>query len=195
MWAFRSVALEHRLQVELRSCRSVCHYVDGQAERDVVRLRDEEPVRTCCHPDACYAMFVGDDPVWVHDQTRSAQGSLSSLVNRFDRHQILRMTDNPDSKIWQRSPVCIIKTTEVRIIAFDEVTADYAWDGGGRSMSRELARDLLGVYRAGVPTDWLGAEHQSAARDGAIPSGLRGAPPVGGRPVSRRLTAFAAHRE
>jgi uncharacterized protein YhfF len=28
------------------------------------------------------------------------------------------------------APVCIIKTTEVRIVPFDEVTADYAWDGG-----------------------------------------------------------------
>ena len=44
------------------------------------------------------------------------------------------------------APVCIIKTTEVRIIPFDEVTADYASDGGEGDRSLESWREIYWEY-------------------------------------------------
>jgi len=44
------------------------------------------------------------------------------------------------------SPECIIKTTEVRIIPFDEVTADYAWEGGEEDRSLESWREIYWEY-------------------------------------------------
>ena len=43
-------------------------------------------------------------------------------------------------------PVCIIETTDVRTIPFDEVTADYAWDGGERDRSLSSWRDMYWRY-------------------------------------------------
>ena len=40
-------------------------------------------------------------------------------------------------------PVCVVQTTEVRLVPFDEVTADYARDGGERDRSLESWR---GIY-------------------------------------------------
>ena len=43
-------------------------------------------------------------------------------------------------------PVCIITTTEVRIIPFDEVTADYAWDGGEEDRGLASWREIYWEY-------------------------------------------------
>ena len=43
-------------------------------------------------------------------------------------------------------PVCIIKTTEVRIIPFDEVTADYAWEGGEEDRGLASWREIYWEY-------------------------------------------------
>ena len=39
-------------------------------------------------------------------------------------------------------PVCVIETTDVQTLPFDEVTADYAWDGGERDRSLASWRDM-----------------------------------------------------
>jgi len=44
------------------------------------------------------------------------------------------------------APVCIIETTEVRIIPFDEVTADYAWEGGEGDRRLESWREIYWEY-------------------------------------------------
>lgn len=44
------------------------------------------------------------------------------------------------------APVCIIETTDVRIIPFDEVTADYAWDGGEDDRQLESWRAIYWEY-------------------------------------------------
>ena len=44
------------------------------------------------------------------------------------------------------APVCIINTTEVRIIPFDEVAADYAWDGGEEDRCLESWREIYWEY-------------------------------------------------
>ena len=44
------------------------------------------------------------------------------------------------------APVCINKTTEVRIIPFDAVTADYAWDGGEGDRCLESWREIYWEY-------------------------------------------------
>ena len=44
------------------------------------------------------------------------------------------------------APVCIIQTTEVRIIPFDEVTADYAWEGGEGDRSLASWREIYWEY-------------------------------------------------
>jgi len=44
------------------------------------------------------------------------------------------------------APVCIIQTTEVRIIPFDEVTADYAWDGGEGDRCLASWREIYWEY-------------------------------------------------
>jgi uncharacterized protein YhfF len=43
-------------------------------------------------------------------------------------------------------PVCIIETTDVRVIPFDEVTADYAWDGGEGDRRLESWREIYWEY-------------------------------------------------
>jgi uncharacterized protein YhfF len=43
-------------------------------------------------------------------------------------------------------PVCIIKTTDVRVIPFDEVAANYAWDGGEEDQSLESWRKIYWEY-------------------------------------------------
>ena len=43
-------------------------------------------------------------------------------------------------------PVCIIETTDVRIIPFDEVTADYARDGGEEDRSLASWRKIYWEY-------------------------------------------------
>jgi len=43
-------------------------------------------------------------------------------------------------------PVCIIETTEVRILPFDEVGADYARDGGEGDRSLASWRDIYWRY-------------------------------------------------
>jgi uncharacterized protein YhfF len=43
-------------------------------------------------------------------------------------------------------PVCVIETTDARIIPFDEVTADYAWDGGEGDRSQASWREMYWKY-------------------------------------------------
>jgi uncharacterized protein YhfF len=43
-------------------------------------------------------------------------------------------------------PVCIIETTEVRILPFDEVGADWARDGGEGDLSLSFWRDIYSRY-------------------------------------------------
>src|SRR5262245_5929242 len=40
----------------------------------------------------------------------------------------------------------VIKTTDVRIIPFDEVTADYAWDGGEEDRDLASWREIYWAY-------------------------------------------------
>jgi len=44
------------------------------------------------------------------------------------------------------APACIIQTTDVRIIPFEEVTADYAWDGGEEDRSLQSWREIYWEY-------------------------------------------------
>lgn len=44
------------------------------------------------------------------------------------------------------APVCIIQTTDVRIIPFDEVSEDYAWDGGEEDRSLATWRVIYWEY-------------------------------------------------
>jgi uncharacterized protein YhfF len=44
------------------------------------------------------------------------------------------------------APMCIIQTTDVRMIPFDEVTADYAWDGGEEDRSLASWRAIYWEY-------------------------------------------------
>ena len=48
--------------------------------------------------------------------------------------------------IGSDAPVCIIETTDVNIIPFDEVTADYAWEGGEEDRSLESWRAIYWEY-------------------------------------------------
>jgi uncharacterized protein YhfF len=58
---------------------------------------------------------AGGSVKWVYE----AEGS--DLPELGDLNVVL------DSDDW---PVCIIETTEVRVLPFDEVDAQFAWDGG-----------------------------------------------------------------
>ena len=93
-----SVAFRHRLQVKLRSGRHVRRHLDGQAEREIPGLRDEEFVRTFRHPHLRYATLVGDGLVRVHHHTSTPEGRLTDFVDRLDRHPVLGMADDYDSK-------------------------------------------------------------------------------------------------
>ena len=44
------------------------------------------------------------------------------------------------------APVCIIETTDVRVIPFDEMTADYVWDGGEEDRSLASWREIYSEY-------------------------------------------------
>jgi uncharacterized protein YhfF len=44
------------------------------------------------------------------------------------------------------APVCIVETIEARILPFDEVTADYARDGGEGDLSMEFWREIYRRY-------------------------------------------------
>lgn len=43
-------------------------------------------------------------------------------------------------------PVCIIETTQVRIMPFDEVSEDYAWEGGEGDRSLATWREIYWEY-------------------------------------------------
>src|SRR5262249_47640397 len=73
-------------------------YVDGQAKRKIVRLGDEELIRTLGHAHLRYATLVGDGFVWVHDDTGSAERSLIIFVDHLDCYETLRTADDSDSK-------------------------------------------------------------------------------------------------
>src|SRR6266545_4673016 len=75
----RSVAFEDRLQAKLRPGAHVGRHVDGQAERQIPGLRDEESVRTFRNPDLRHATPVGEGSVRVHHHTSAAEGRLSCL--------------------------------------------------------------------------------------------------------------------
>ena len=62
-----------------------------------------------------YTTFVGDDPVWVHDHTSTAEGRLTDLVNRLDRHQVLGMADDSDAKMMEPS-ACGIPRPDCRAL-------------------------------------------------------------------------------
>jgi uncharacterized protein YhfF len=61
--------------------------------------------------------------------TKTATGSVLWSYEA-DKKRLPVVGDTWIVTVGSDVPVCIIETTEVRIIPFDEVTADYAWEGG-----------------------------------------------------------------
>src|SRR5439155_27116181 len=55
-------------------------------------------VRTFRHPHLRYATLVGDGLVRVHHHTSAPEGRLTDFVDRLDRHKVLGMADDSDSK-------------------------------------------------------------------------------------------------
>jgi uncharacterized protein YhfF len=72
---------------------------------------------------------------------KTATGSLLWSYE-FDGKVVPRAGDYWVVTTGEDNPVCVVETTEVRIVPFDEVTADYARDGGEGGLSLESWREI-----------------------------------------------------
>ena len=79
----------------------------------------------------------------VLEGIKTATGSLLWSYE-YDGKVVPRAGDHWIVTVGEDNPVCVVQTTEVRIVPFDEVTADYAWEGGEGDRSLESWR---GIYR------------------------------------------------
>jgi len=77
--------------------------------------------------------------------TRIATGTVL-LARETDRKPVPTAGDFSIVTLGGDDPVCVIETTDVRTIPFDEVTADYAWDGGELDRSLASWRDMYWRY-------------------------------------------------
>jgi len=68
---------------------------------------------------------------------RSYEADKKRLPVAGDRWIVIVDTD---------TPVCIIETTQVQIISFDEVSEDYAWEGGEGDRSLATWREIYWEY-------------------------------------------------
>lgn len=73
--------------------------------------------------------------------TKIATGSVL-WASQADRKPIPIAGDFSIVTLGGDDPVCVIETTEIRTIPFDEVTADYAWDGGEGDRSLASWREM-----------------------------------------------------
>jgi uncharacterized protein YhfF len=73
--------------------------------------------------------------------SKTATGSLLWSYE-FDGKPLPRAADYWIVTNGGDNPVCVVRTTEVRIVPFDEVTADYARDGGEGDLSLESWRRI-----------------------------------------------------
>jgi uncharacterized protein YhfF len=113
------------------------------------------------------AFFFGTIPDRAHeisrlvlDGTKTATGSLLGSLEA-DGKRPPRAGDYWVVTNGADDPVCIIQTTDARLIAFDEVGGEYAWWGGERERNLESWRTHT---RA-----------QSGTGDGALRGSVRGA--------------------
>jgi uncharacterized protein YhfF len=79
--------------------------------------------------------------------TKTATGSVYWSY-AFDGKRLPEAGDLCIVTAGSDDPVCVIETTEVRIIPYDEVTEDYAWHGGEGDRSMATWRDIYGRYIA-----------------------------------------------
>jgi uncharacterized protein YhfF len=81
----------------------------------------------------------------VLNGVKTATGSVL-WAYEADRKPLPAVGDLWIVTVGSDAPVCIIETTEVRVIPFDEVTADYAWNGGEDDRSLASWRDIYWKY-------------------------------------------------
>ncbi len=77
--------------------------------------------------------------------TKTATGSVL-WASQADRKPIPTAGDFSIVTLGGDDPVCVIETTDIRTIPFDEVTADYAWDGGEGDRSMAGWREMYWNY-------------------------------------------------
>jgi uncharacterized protein YhfF len=77
--------------------------------------------------------------------TKIATGSVL-WASQADGKPIPKAGDFSIVTVGGDDPVCVIETTEIRTIPFDEVTADYAWDGGEGDRSLASWREMYWKY-------------------------------------------------
>jgi len=81
----------------------------------------------------------------VLNGTKTATGSFLWSYEA-DNKALPTVGDNWIVTAGSDDPVCIITTAEVRILPFDEVTADYAWDGGEDDRTLASWREIYWEY-------------------------------------------------
>ena len=77
--------------------------------------------------------------------TKTATGSVYWSY-AFDQKRLPEVGDLCVVTAGSDDPVCVIETTEVRVLPFDEVTPDYARDGGEGDRSMATWRDIYWHY-------------------------------------------------
>lgn len=125
-----------------------CESVDRYWE-EFVRCLPPEANRTGSYYDAFHIGITNDDATEIADlvlrRIKTATGSLqwvyeaegNSPPKPGDLSIVLDMDDRP---------VCIIETTEVRVIPYDEVDEAFAYDGGERGRTLASWRELYWGY-------------------------------------------------
>jgi uncharacterized protein YhfF len=108
---------------------------------------DRRPAKA--YVEAFYFGFNPDDgreiaPL-VLAGTKTATGSVFWSYEANKKH-LPEVGDRCIVTAGADDPVCIIETTEVRIIPFDEMTPDYAHDGGEGDRSMATWRDIYWRY-------------------------------------------------
>lgn len=82
----------------------------------------------------------------VLDGTKTATGSLFWSYEADPAKHLPGVGDHWIFTNGADDPVGIIRTIEVRVIPYDEVTPDYAWEGGERDRSMATWRDMYWRY-------------------------------------------------
>jgi uncharacterized protein YhfF len=77
--------------------------------------------------------------------TKTATGSVLWSYEA-DGKPVPRVGDHWVVVDGQQDPVCVIRTTEVRILPFDEVPESYAWAGGEGDRTLSSWRDMYWRY-------------------------------------------------
>ncbi len=90
-------------------------------------------------------MAARDIAQLVLDGTKTATGSVLWSYEA-DGKRLPAVGDLSVVSAGGDDPVCIIQTTELRIVPFDEVTEDYARDGGEADRSLRSWREMYWKY-------------------------------------------------